>query len=360
MSDFVKTNYASLSAFRDMSHAVGSRVDYVQGGGGNTSVKLPDGSMAIKASGFCLSDIENDAAYSVLNYKDIVSFYLEHEPQDFPDVEAAGAAQVKSSIMTIDALSQLRPSVEAGIHDLLPAYVIHSHSVYANLAACAKEGLDIVKEAFKNAPYTVGFVPYTDPGARLSVIIRDEIRRVTLETGKAPSVIIMQNHGIIAAADTAGAAQLIHADANGRHAAAFGISDGSFVDPKIKKVGEGLFASDTDYLTNLFKSGKYDEKFLLEEPLYPDQLVFLTGTFSFGGEPAADCCTLQAETGKVLYRMSEKKARVIEETLCAVLFICEHIRAKGYTLSTMGESAKAFIANWESEKYRKSLAGKSK
>ena len=30
----------------------------------------------------------------------------------------------------------------------------------------------------------------------------------------------------------------------------------------------------------------------------------------------------------------------------------------GYTVSTMGEAAKSFIANWESEKYRKSLAGK--
>ena len=34
------------------------------------------------------------------------------------------------------------------------------------------------------------------------------------------------------------------------------------------------------------------------------------------------------------------------------------IEKNGYTLSTMGEAAKAFIANWESEKYRRSLAGK--
>ena len=39
-------------------------------------------------------------------------------------------------------------------------------------------------------------------------------------------------------------------------------------------------------------------------------------------------------------------------------FVMEHIRKAGYELSTMGEAAKKFIANWESEKYRKSLAGK--
>ena len=38
--------------------------------------------------------------------------------------------------------------------------------------------------------------------------------------------------------------------------------------------------------------------------------------------------------------------------------IADAIRKNGKTLSTMGEAAKKFIANWESEKYRKSLAGK--
>ena len=56
--------------------------------------------------------------------------------------------------------------------------------------------------------------------------------------------------------------------------------------------------------------------------------------------------------------MPESKAQVIAETLTAVVFICRAIEKNGYTLSTMGEAAKAFIANWESEKYRKSLAGK--
>ena len=48
----------------------------------------------------------------------------------------------------------------------------------------------------------------------------------------------------------------------------------------------------------------------------------------------------------------------IRDRLTAVFFVMEHIRKAGYELSTMGEAAKKFIANWESEKYRKSLAGK--
>ena len=53
-----------------------------------------------------------------------------------------------------------------------------------------------------------------------------------------------------------------------------------------------------------------------------------------------------------------KMAQVMAETLTAVVFVINHIKAAGHPLSTMGEAAKHFIANWESEKYRKSLAGK--
>ena len=69
-------------------------------------------------------------------------------------------------------------------------------------------------------------------------------------------------------------------------------------------------------------------------------------------------CVASTETGEILMRMPEKTARTLVETLTAVFFIMEAIKANGYELSTMGEAAKNFIANWESEKYRKSLAGK--
>ena len=72
----------------------------------------------------------------------------------------------------------------------------------------------------------------------------------------------------------------------------------------------------------------------------------------------ANVC-LAAQLGKILLRMKEKNAQVVAETLTAVTFIMDTIRENGYTVSTMGEAAKRFIANWESEKYRKSLAEKA-
>jgi hypothetical protein len=50
------------------------------------------------------------------------------------------------------------------------------------------------------------------------------------------------------------------------------------------------------------------------------------------------------------------EASTIEETLAAVIFITSTIEKAGNKVCTMSESGKDFIANWEGEKYRKSVA----
>ena len=359
MSNFFETNRARLENFSRVSKAVGVRADYVQGGGGNTSAKLEGGNMAIKASGFCLKDIEPDKAYAVLDYNTLSAFYNGSEPADFDDVEKAGSAKAKEVTKTIEGLAALRPSVEAGFHSILDTYVAHSHSVYANLAACSVECGEIVAEALAGAPYSWGMVPYTDPGARLTFSIRDELARVERETGKRPAAIFMQNHGLIAHSDDPDECLRIHEEVNNRVAEAFGLTGASFPAVSVKPVGGGLLEADSPFLTEMLKSGEFDEKFFLETPLYPDQMVFLVGSFGIGADaPEADNCMADLSTGKVVFNMDAGKAQVIAETLTAVVFIADSIKKSGKTLATMGEAAKNFIANWESEKYRKSLAGK--
>ena len=356
---FFEENQTRLAAFARMSQAAGARADYVQGGGGNTSVKLEDGRMAIKASGFCLADITPRSAYAVLDGVALRDFYLNKEPGELADVEAAGSAKAKECTLAVEGLDPLRPSVEAGFHSILRTYVLHTHSVYANLACCAENGAEIAKTAFDGADYTWGMVPYVDPGAKLTFAIRDEMRRVEKETGKLPSVILMQNHGIIVHDDGPDRCLSVHADANARLAGQFGITGDCFPKVAIKTIEDGLYSAEIPYLQKALSGGGYTERFLLEQPLYPDQMVFLTGSFGMDRDRVeAGQCVAWTETGQVQMRMDEKKAQVMAETLTAVVFIIEHIRAAGHPLSTMGEAAKSFIANWESEKYRKSLAGK--
>ena len=359
MSVFWEQNQERLAALAKLSQAAGNRADYVQGGGGNTSVKLEDGLMAIKASGFRLSDITPQRACAVLDGAAIREFYLTQELGQFADVEQAGSDKVKECTRTVEGLEALRPSVEAGFHSILRTYVLHTHSVYANLACCAVDCGEIAKAAFAGADYTWGMVPYVDPGAKLTFAIRDELRRAEAETGKVPAVILMQNHGIIVHDDDPEQCLAIHADANARLAARFGITGDSFPEISMKELEAGLYEADIPYLRQCLSGGGYTERFLLEQPLYPDQMVFLTGSFSMDRDSVEEGqCVASAETGRVLMRMDSQKARVMAETLTAVVFIIEHIRSAGHPLATMGEAAKHFIANWESEKYRKSLAGK--
>ena len=156
---FFEKNAQLLADFARVSTAAGCRADYVQGGGGNTSVKLADGLMAIKASGFCLSDITPTKAYAVLDGAAVRNFYLTSEPEQFENVETAGSTKAKESVKVIDGLEQLRPSVEAGFHSILKTFVVHTHSVYANLAACAVNCKDICAAAFQGADYSWAWFP---------------------------------------------------------------------------------------------------------------------------------------------------------------------------------------------------------
>ena len=346
--EFVKKHQERLEQFSRMSKTSGGRADYVQGGGGNTSVKLDDTLMAIKASGFCLKDIEIDKAYAVLDYAALRRFYYGSEPSDFEDVEKAGSAEAKAATQRIEGMESLRPSVEAGFHSILDTFVAHSHSVYANLAACSANAREIVAEIAKDAPYAIGFVPYTNPGAKLTFSIRDEIRAVERAAGKKPSVIFMQNHGVIATHASADECVRIHDDINARVKAYFGAKDY----PKIELNGN---FSATKGLKERLASGRFGEEELLKNPLYPDQMVFFADTLFLTDEaPAPGKASLKSD-GTVEYNMDAGKAVVIEETLAAIVYIIDGIEARGFTVSTMSSAAQQFISGWESEKYRKSL-----
>ena len=347
-----------LETFMRLSHQVGDRVDYTQGGGGNTSVKTDDGIMAIKASGFRLSDITPFKAYALIDYKPLASFYYDNERSSLEDVEKAGSQKAKELTLSDPELDSLRPSVEAGFHSILDKYVLHTHSVYCNLAACCAEYEEVLAKAFANASFTYAVVPYTDPGANLTFIIRDALLAKEKEDGKRPEVIIMINHGLTVHHDDPDKALALHEEANQLLADYFSVSLDNYPAVAIKKTEDG-FISDTPYLADLLKSGRYPANMLLADALYPDQMVFFSGTLLPEGEPLEDGkCAIDPETGLVSYRTKESQALALEQTLTAVVFILETLAGAGLHVQYMGQDARSFIDNWESEKYRKSLQSK--
>ena len=360
MQDFMIKHEKRLIDFSCMSQTVGARVDYVQGGGGNTSVKLDDQLMAIKASGYKLSDINQDSAYAVLDYAELRKFYNENKPENFPDVEKAGSEAAKAAIQSVEGLAKLRPSVEAGFHSLLQTFVVHSHSVFANLVACVSNSTEIMDAVLNDTSYTWCWVPYTDPGARLTFAIHDELRRVKETTGKEAQIILMQNHGLIVADDDANNCVLIHEEVNKRLAHYFGLDLNAFPTIKVEKVGDDCFKSATPWLNEKLSQYQPDQDFFDSYVLYPDQLVFLDDALQFDGKSPKPNKALLHQNGNITYAMPEANALLIEQTLAAIFFIIFNIQEKGLELTTMGTEELNFIANWESEKYRKKLADNQK
>ena len=120
-----------LKALADLSVIIGNEVAYVQGGGGNTSVKLSSTEMAIKASGSNLKNMTIDNGYSIVDYRKL-NFFL--------DSDMIEEDSFSEKVISFRTSTNNRPSIETGFHSFLGKYVIHTHSAYVNALTCASKG----------------------------------------------------------------------------------------------------------------------------------------------------------------------------------------------------------------------------
>jgi len=326
-----------------ISSYAGARKDYVQGGGGNTSVKFDGRLMAIKASGYTLAEITHDKGYVTVNYQKILDYYNTVDASADRDFEKESLEVSLGSVELLDGMEYKRPSVEVGFHAFLKKCVIHTHAVYANILCCSEEGRDIAKKAFKDADVGYVFIPYIDPGFRLTLAVKEAADAYRAEHGGAPDLIFLDNHGVIAHGDSAEEAISVHEAACNRIRDCLGLD--AFPIPAIRKTADG-FASDTPYLKDFMERYCADEAYFNALKLYPDQLVYLGGKMG---------SAIRLQDGEVFYGTGEKEAQVIEETLLGVAYVIDMIAKAGLTLRQMDDRGADFINNWESEKYRSQL-----
>ncbi len=331
-----KENYITVSGY------AGNRPDYVQGGGGNTSVKLDDKIMAIKASGYSLKEIDNSTGYVTVDYKEIKKYYDNVDLTQKKDYEKESISVNLNSICLTEGIKNIRPSVEVGFHSFLPKYVIHTHSVYANILCCCEEGEGIAGQIFKKSGLNYFLVKYINPGFYLTLEIRESLQKLKKTNGKDPNIILLDNHGIITSNDDHLKAMEIHEKANMLIKDHFSIGD--YEKPKIIKTSYG-FASNTQYLKETITEKKMDEAYFDSLRLFPDQLVYLGG--KMGGAVKID-----SSSGSIEYHTNEKEALILEEIMASTMFIINEIKRAGLTLRQMDQAGADFINNWESEKYR--------
>ena len=213
-----------------MSKSVGCHPAYVQGGGGNTSIKMNRSQMAIKSSGKALAEMTEEDGYSIVDYQSI----------------RTNIKYLRDIIEKSDK-KQGRPSMEAGFHALLGDYVIHTHSVYVNLLTCSKEGQQIASQLFQEALW----LDYVTPGEALAEAVQKLLQEKPFDEG----IIFLGNHGVIVVGKTAQETLNSHEHINRQI-------------QKFFQLSENAFEETTHSLKNK------DMEFMKKHVLFPDQVVY--------------------------------------------------------------------------------------
>ena len=343
-----------LQELEIISKSVGNRIEYVQGGGGNTSVKLNNTQMAVKASGYKLNQITSTQGYVVVDYKNIKDYYEKVDINQDMDFEKESVEIAKKNIVELEGLKVLRPSVEAGFHSIMKRFVIHTHPVYTNIICCSREGQSLVNKIFKDRDYAYLWIPYINPGFCLTLKIKEGIEKCIKDNGIFPEVIFMENHGLIITADSYQRAMALHEEINSLARQYLSLEE-DYPTIELEMLEENLFLSKTGYLADFFSknSDSVDIKFFEKYTLYPDQLVYLNGSLSIDGPE--NKLNLNTKTGQLLYKTNYSEASTIEETLLGYIFVLDSVMKCGLEIKSMSEREIDFIKNWESEAYRKSL-----
>ena len=394
---------SDLSDFVALSREAGSRVDYVQAGGGNTSVKLDDGYMAIKASGYLLKEMTENYGFVAVdgvllkkyfeqgrleqarNVKDPrVPFEqnrLEQNVSEQADLNKESMDIAIASIKPIGDEARARPSVEIGFHSILQKFVLHLHPVYAAVLLCSSGGMEKFYGILEAEGIGCVMVPYIMPGYDLTVMIRDEAAEYEKLTGAKPKVILMKNHGVITTAQTAGEAlALMHAVNNAViRALSLPAFIGEFLPVADSPTGNSQGVNSLDVNSQSakpqdtkppcvyslrecadgYECAQFPE--VLRNPdiamacgysaLYPDQLVYIYNEVGLS-EGDGKKITIG---DRILYRSGEKEAAAMHETLLGVAYVYGCIAAAGLEPELLSDGECAQIRGWDSEKYRRNL-----
>jgi rhamnose utilization protein RhaD (predicted bifunctional aldolase and dehydrogenase) len=189
-----------LKQLIEMSHYLGDPSKaYAILGEGNTSARIDKDTFYVKASGTTLGTIKPEDFVAV-SISRIVALI---------DDQSAGDDEVSQAFKEamVDPNSGRRPSVETMLHAVLLqipeyAFVGHTHAPYTNMLLCSKQAEEAVSgrvfpDQIVSMKHKSLYVPYVDPGLPLARLIRRELQEFIKEEGILPTVILMQNHGII-------------------------------------------------------------------------------------------------------------------------------------------------------------------
>jgi len=332
-----------------MSNEIGKFKDLVQAGGGNTSVKTPDGKMTVKASGLTFSEMTTQTGFVILDYDKILNFFQTHIESDLEENEKLYNIALKESMINTNFPS---PSMESGMHTFLDRVVVHTHPIMANIINCMTGGEKIAQELFSNLRFL--WLEYKNPGYNLAKEIKSQVYSYETKNGFKPELIFLKNHGIIVSDTsslkcvnlTTGVNKKIYEYLKNN----FGIEN--FVDPAIR-FENGLHFNDNAFVKD-FIENLDENKHLLSSFLIPDDAVYCS-QFSIKENLNLDMDRINFVRNQgLVYPWDEKKSAKINEMVTAKLYIISVLQKIG-KIEFLKDVDVRYILNMESEKYRQKL-----
>jgi ribulose-5-phosphate 4-epimerase/fuculose-1-phosphate aldolase len=178
------------------SRLLGSRFDLVQAGGGNTSLKQGE-NLIVKASGLSIGEISEDEGFATLSLPILRQALFDLLASDYKNLSKKELEKIGNDILTQSKVSGGRPSIETFFHAVFKKYTFHTHPVAVNYFVSSAKRTETLKSLYADAY----FADYATPGVELLLAMADFIEAA--ESSDKPTVVFLQNHGVIVSCDDA-------------------------------------------------------------------------------------------------------------------------------------------------------------
>ncbi|WP_322923927.1 class II aldolase/adducin family protein [Paenibacillus campi] len=353
-----------ITGFVKMSKYAGERFDLIQAGGGNTSVKLDNGQMLIKASGFLLSDVETDKGYATLNHTQIVQALNHPEFANIGDKrerEAFAAELVQAALISKEA----RPSIETFLHSLLYKFTLHTHPVVVNMVTNQHDWQERLQQLFAHKAI---YVQYETPGVELALAMQHKLTEYRQQHADDPQLVFLQNHGLIVSANTVDEVlelneQVLSILEQNEQVDFSRYKQTNQISNLINAIGDTTYIaylSEDQYIAQWAK----DQQLIQTTPFCPDGYVFcgarVVELAQLEQQAIEQYMATYHECPKVIIYNSQvfliannvKKAREMEDVFKFHLMTLHYGQAK---VNTLAAEEIRYLGNWEAEKYRQKL-----
>nr|WP_274637495.1 class II aldolase/adducin family protein [Microbacterium bovistercoris] len=176
---------------------------------GNTSQRLADGRIVVKTSGSYMAEATADD-FVVTEVEPLVAM-MEDRARTQEDLTALLDAGEHDGVRRRGSIETL---VHAAVQSVAPtAFVAHTHPTHVvGLLASVHAAGAFDEWVYSDEAVVIGvplFVPYAAPGIDLGRLFLQRLRGYADAHGELPSAILLGNHGMVAVAGTAAAAEAI-------------------------------------------------------------------------------------------------------------------------------------------------------